>query len=104
MKKNDFYEFFYTFAICPKMYEFYFISLGSEVKTDQKKPWNNGKYDLFLWSEMGTKNKFYVKQVFEYYCLILSCFSFFYILSFLTSNFQTLRLNIVYSFTLNTQI
>ena len=38
MNKNDFYEFFYTFAIYPKMYELYFISLGSEVKTDLKKP------------------------------------------------------------------
>ena len=80
MNKNDFYEFFYTFVIYPKIYELYFISLGSEVKTDVIKPWNVGKYDLFLWWEMGTKNmKFYMKQVFEYYSLILSCFSFFYI-------------------------
>ena len=29
------------------MYELYFISLGSEVKTDLKKTCNVGKYDLF---------------------------------------------------------
>ena len=54
-EQEQFLWIFYTFAIYPKMYELYLISLGSEVKTDLKKPWNVGKYALFCDRKWGTK-------------------------------------------------
>ena len=54
-EQERFLWFFYTFAIYPKMYELYFISLGSEVKTELIKPWNVGKYDLFCDRKWGPK-------------------------------------------------
>ena len=37
------------------MYELYFISLASEVKTELIKPWNVGKYNLLCDHKLGPK-------------------------------------------------
>ena len=92
MNKNDFCEFFYTFAIYPKIYELHFISLGSEVK----QTWKNLANTIFFVIRNGDQ-KYKVLYETGIWILQLDSFMFFIFLHLIFPHIKFLNFTIEYT-------